>query len=274
MALIAENCRWEHDGQRYFDGEVEPCINGRTVAAGVYFGVDVAGIVERLLGEPLDDGGWNCWTEYGSVRSSFHATINVLDGLLAYEQATGDADVRAARQRGEEYLLERNLFRRKSTGEVAVETFRQFFPDPLVLRRAAYARLLSRGRRPARRACCGCGGHPLTQVGDECGRVGRLADRGVVHIAGDVEVAGQIVIGVAPPVRTAHVDFAAVQRIATSTHSSHGIRSTRPWSSTTASRHARVPRRRLGRCLCRRRTGSCRPRPCRASSASACITGR
>jgi len=129
VTLIAENCRWEHDGQRYFDGEVEPCINGRTVAAGVYFGVDVADIVERLLGEPLADGGWNCSTEYGSIRSSYHTTINVLDGLLAYEQATGDADVRAVRQRGEEYLLERNLFRRKSTGEVAVGAFLQFsFP--------------------------------------------------------------------------------------------------------------------------------------------------
>jgi hypothetical protein len=129
VALIAENCRWEHDGQRYFDGEVEPCINGRTVAAGVYFDVDVTRIVERLLDEPLADGGWNCWTEYGSSRSSFHTTINVLEGLLAYEQATGDADVRAARRSGEEYPLERNLFRRKSTREVAVEAFRQFsFP--------------------------------------------------------------------------------------------------------------------------------------------------
>ena len=130
VALVAENCRWEHDGQRYFDGEVEPCINGRTVAAGVYFGVDVSGIVERLVGEPLEDGGWNCWAEEGSVRSSFHSTINALEGLLAFEQANGDAPgVRAARRRGEEYLLERNLFRRKSTGEVAVEAFRQFsFP--------------------------------------------------------------------------------------------------------------------------------------------------
>ena len=130
VALIAENCRWEHDEQRYFDGEVEPCINGRTVAAGVYFGVDVTSIVERLLGEPLDDGGWNCWTEYGSVRSSFHTTINVLEGILAYEQAGGGPpDVRAARRRGEEYLLERNLLRSKSTGELAVEAFRQFsFP--------------------------------------------------------------------------------------------------------------------------------------------------
>src|SRR3954447_7186358 len=115
--LVRENCRWEHEGQPFFSGEVEPCINGRTVAIGAYFGEDVGGIVERLLGEQLPDGGWNCEAEYGSVRSSFHSTICVLEGLLAHEQATGgSADSVAARRRGEEYLLERRLFRRLSTG--------------------------------------------------------------------------------------------------------------------------------------------------------------
>lgn len=120
VALIAENGRWEHAGQPYFEGEVEPCINGRVVDSGVYFGVDVSGIVDRLLGERLADGGWNCEAENGSVRSSFDSTIDVLDGLLAFEMATGGSDaVRAARLGGEEYLLERRLFRRLSTGEVA-----------------------------------------------------------------------------------------------------------------------------------------------------------
>src|SRR5262245_4664863 len=119
VALVAENGHWEHAGQHYFDGEVEPCINGRTVETGAYFGVDVAPVVDRLLTERLDDGGWNCEAENGSVRTSFDTTINVLDGLLEYERATGGSDeVRTARRGGEEYLLERSLFRRKSTGEV------------------------------------------------------------------------------------------------------------------------------------------------------------
>ena len=127
---VRDHCRWEHEGQAFFDGEVEPCINGRTVALGVYFGQDVEGIVARLVGEQLEDGGWNCEAEYGSVRSSFDTTINVLEGLLAYERATGgSADSVAARRRGEEYLLERSLFRRKSTGEVARPAWLQFsFP--------------------------------------------------------------------------------------------------------------------------------------------------
>jgi hypothetical protein len=130
VALVKDNCRWEHAGQPFFSGEVEPCINGRVVTLGTYFGQDVDGVVAHLLREQLEDGGWNCEVENGSRRSSFHTTINVLEGLLAYERATGGAaESIAARRRGEEYLLERKLFRRKSTGEVVNPAWLQFsFP--------------------------------------------------------------------------------------------------------------------------------------------------
>lgn len=130
VAQVGDNCRWEHAGEPFFAGEVEPCINGRTVALGAYFGQDVQGIVRRLLHEQLEDGGWNCEAENGSVRSSFDTTINVLEGLLLHERATGgSAESVAARRRGEEYLLERKLFRRKSTGEVVKPAYLQFsFP--------------------------------------------------------------------------------------------------------------------------------------------------
>lgn len=129
-ALVRENCRWEYDCEPFFAGEVEPCINGRTVAVGAWLGEDVEGIVARLLGDQLADGGWNCWAEHGSVRSSFHSTINVLEGLLAHERAGGGGpEVAEARRRGEEYLLERSLLRRRGTGEVADPAFLAFsFP--------------------------------------------------------------------------------------------------------------------------------------------------
>jgi hypothetical protein len=130
MALVAEHGRWEHAGQRYFDGEVEPCINGRTIETGAYFGVDIAPVADRILGERLSDGGWNCEAENGSVRSSFDTTLTVLDGLLEFERVAGKAAaVREARHSGEEYLLERGLFRRKSTGEVISPAYLDFaFP--------------------------------------------------------------------------------------------------------------------------------------------------
>ena len=127
VELIGANSRWDEGGQPYWEGEVEECINGRTVADGAYFGVDVSSIVDRLVGERLDDGGWNCERINGSVRSSFASTINVLEGLLEYERATGGTpESQEARKSGEEYLLERNLFRRLSTGEPADERFLSF----------------------------------------------------------------------------------------------------------------------------------------------------
>src|SRR6478752_3071505 len=111
------NPPWADRG--FFEGEVEPCINGNVVATGAAFGVDMTPLVERLLGEQLADGGWNCEVENGATVSSFGTTINVLEGLLAYERAIGGSErVGEARRRGEAYMLERRLFRRKSTGEV------------------------------------------------------------------------------------------------------------------------------------------------------------
>jgi hypothetical protein len=119
IALVRENSRWDYAGEPFFEGEVEPCINGRAVTIGAYFGQDVHGIVDRLLTEQMADGGWNCEQENGATIGSFHSTICVLEGLLEHERATGGSpEVTAARLRGQEYLLERRLFRRLSTGEV------------------------------------------------------------------------------------------------------------------------------------------------------------
>jgi hypothetical protein len=113
----------ETGGNRFFEGEVEPCINGGVLALGAYFGRPTESLARRLVGEQLDDGGWNCEAPK-SKRSSFHTTICVLEGLLEYEGVVGSApEIRLARRRGEDYLLERALFRRFSTGEVANPEF-------------------------------------------------------------------------------------------------------------------------------------------------------
>jgi len=120
VAPVHEAARWDYDPNlRFFDGEVEPCINGRVVAIGAYFGRDMRAVVDRHLSEQMADGGWNCEQENGSTRGSFDTSINVLEGLLEFERSSGaNGDVRAARERGEEYLLERRLLRRLSDGEI------------------------------------------------------------------------------------------------------------------------------------------------------------
>ena len=116
--LLAENSRWEYESLPYWSGEVDCCINAWTVANGLWLGTDITSIVGWFLEHRLSDGGWNCeWVE-GSTRSSFHSTLNSLKGLLAYDSTTGGTDAtHAVRRAGEEYLLQRGLFRRLSTGE-------------------------------------------------------------------------------------------------------------------------------------------------------------
>lgn len=129
IGLVRDHVTWRDPefetpwaANRFFEGEVEPCINGNIVASGSYFGVDMAPLVDRLLGEQLPDGGWNCEVENGATVASMETTLNVVEGLLEFELATAGsgraAEVGVARRRGEEYLLARRLFRRRSTGEV------------------------------------------------------------------------------------------------------------------------------------------------------------
>lgn len=135
LARAEANLRWsnhggqwdlrspEFGGNPFFEGEVEPCINGGVLAFGAYFGRPNDNLVRRLLSEQLEDGGWNCEAPT-SRRSSFHTTICVLEGLLEYERTVDSVpEIARARRRGEEYLLVRGLFRRLSTGGVANSEF-------------------------------------------------------------------------------------------------------------------------------------------------------
>jgi hypothetical protein len=136
IARVTAQVTWKDCGppeihrNAYFAGEVEPCINGQVAAGGAYFGADVTALIARLLGEQLADGGWNCEAENGSIRSSFHTTICVLEALLEHERSAGvRPEVTAARRRGEEYLLERRLLRRRSDGAVIDPAWTRFaFP--------------------------------------------------------------------------------------------------------------------------------------------------
>jgi hypothetical protein len=137
-ARIERGLRWNNQGGRWdlraaesggntlFQGEVEPCINGGALAVGSYFGRPNESLMRRLLSEQLEDGGWNCEAPRSS-RSSFHTTLCVLEGLIEYERAVGSVpDVTSSRKRGEEYLLERRLYRRLSTGNIANKEFMNF----------------------------------------------------------------------------------------------------------------------------------------------------
>jgi hypothetical protein len=114
----------------YLQGETEPCINGRILGIGAYFKEPNEVLAHQLLGEQLEDGGWNCEAPK-SQRSSFHTTICVLEGLLEYERAGRKSaaiakSVTRARKRAETYLLERRMFRSLRTGKVIDKRWLRF----------------------------------------------------------------------------------------------------------------------------------------------------
>lgn len=115
---LDRNARWEYDGLPYWGGEVDVCINAFTLANGDWLGRDMTALRDWFVEHEMAEGGWNCEWPEGATRASFHSTLNALIGLLDDEIRTGGSDeARAARHRGEEYLLKRRLLNRLSTGE-------------------------------------------------------------------------------------------------------------------------------------------------------------
>lgn len=97
-------CRQLWEAARWFGGglnlaksirEPETCITGMLVLLAASFGHDDPRLdptVEWLLGQQLNDGGWNCESiRSGSRHGSFHTSITVLEALCAYEQSRGSA---------------------------------------------------------------------------------------------------------------------------------------------------------------------------------------
>jgi hypothetical protein len=117
------------NNQPFLHGETEPCINGRILGIGAYFkepNEALDALAEQLLDEQLEDGGWNCEAPK-SRCSSFHTTLCVLEGLLAYERAgRKSAAVTQTRKRAENYLLERRMFRSLRSGEVIDKRWLRF----------------------------------------------------------------------------------------------------------------------------------------------------
>jgi hypothetical protein len=155
IGQVRDRCTWgaEFADSPFFEGEVEPCINGRVLAIGAYFGEARDRLAARLVQEQLSDGGWNCDAP-PSRRSSFHSTICVLEGLLEYETATGPSRTSPPRAfAAQEYLLERRLFRSLIDRQIIkTGVDRDLVSDALALRHPVGPGLLAAGRRRARRA--------------------------------------------------------------------------------------------------------------------------
>ena len=129
----------------------DTCIVGMWLGLGAYFAKGdpkLPVMANHLLDEQMPDGGWNCRRRKrgGAVHSSFHTTLNVLEGLReAIARSIGPADrLRAAETRALEFILAHRFYRSDKTGQVIDEKFTRLSYPPRwhydVLRGLDYAR--------------------------------------------------------------------------------------------------------------------------------------
>ncbi len=82
-------------------------------------------LARRLVETQWPDGGWNCDRASAASHSSFEETLIPLRGLIWHaRERRRHASITAAR-RAAELLLERKLYRRKSTGRIIARDFVQ-----------------------------------------------------------------------------------------------------------------------------------------------------
>jgi hypothetical protein len=102
----------------------ETCIASilvRLTAAHGYDAERLDDVVGYLLGQQLNDGGWNCAASGNPGKhSSFHTSILALEALDTYQRANGGAATEEAQARGREFFLRHQLYKSHRTGQVAI----------------------------------------------------------------------------------------------------------------------------------------------------------
>ena len=111
----------------------DTCVTGMALNFLSYFRFSddrLGNLVDHLLKQQMEDGGWNCDSYKGAAHSSFHSTLSVLEGLLSYQNhIQGDQDLTRSREKAHEFLLQHKLYKSHRTGEV-VNSKMTRFPFP------------------------------------------------------------------------------------------------------------------------------------------------
>lgn len=101
------------------------CVNGMFLNYASYFRMDaddLKSIVDFLLSEHMKDGGFNCNSNFkGSIHSSMHSTISVVEGILEYSKNGYKyrlEELQEAEERSRKFLLQHRLFRSDRTGDI------------------------------------------------------------------------------------------------------------------------------------------------------------
>lgn len=104
----------------------DECVAGFGLSLASWFTIDGEqreSLVREILDRQLDGGGWNCRARTSAAHSSFHTTINVLEGLREYCLSGGDQrkEVEAGEASAREFFCEHHLYRSHRSGRIPDE---------------------------------------------------------------------------------------------------------------------------------------------------------
>jgi hypothetical protein len=140
--------------------QFDQCVGGMFVQLAAYFGIArerVTVMVKSLIENRISDGGWNCRINRKPLphHSSFHTTINVLEGLRETVERSIYPQKKAvltAESGAREMLLNHGLFRSHRTGKMIDERWTLLSYPPRwhydMLRALDYFRRASAARDP------------------------------------------------------------------------------------------------------------------------------
>ena len=112
----------------------ETCVTSLVLSILSYFlfdEINVKILAEHLLKQQMKDGGWNCRSYKGDTHSSFHTTINVLEGLREFEKnyPGNSFAIEKSRNKAAEFLLKHKLYKSHRTGKIFDQRMTRFsFP--------------------------------------------------------------------------------------------------------------------------------------------------
>ena len=115
------------------DRKSDVCVNGMVLNYASYFGAaadDLHSIVDFLLTEHMEDGGFNCQSNRsGAHHSSLHSTLSVLEGIHEYGR-NGYLyrldELQAAARRSRDFILLHRFFKSDRTGDIIDKRFLRF----------------------------------------------------------------------------------------------------------------------------------------------------
>lgn len=115
------------------DSNSDVCVNGMVLNYASYFGApadDLCSIVDFLLAEHMEDGGFNCQSNRsGAHHSSLHSSLSVIEGIHEYARhgyLYRLGELQEAARQSRDFILLHRFYKSYRTGDIIDKRFLKF----------------------------------------------------------------------------------------------------------------------------------------------------